>query len=457
MILTADAAAGLLLYPMRNTALIPAVPPVPTLTGAHTATAAIPATPPVSAVPALTAVLIGLLIGPMIGLSGCRSSRNTLHILTDRAELAIAAEIFSSEREGVQVTLRHAEGIDAASAAAESADLIIASHLNTPGMLEGMRPAAAAAGAEVYPALEGPRNSRGGPLLHALAFELPLIIGTQESLALLPDPVVVQPEELRAAAPAYIMRTGRGGLTRMSFSPAWNPRLFTDLLAIRTPAALPRIFEEIEDASVNTVMDEILTWREAAAGSGDADRVFSRKYRYLPGEVLVMQGRIQFARMDFAGWASLPHDASRILDMRYLSGPRRIPISEITWGGIPKRSANPRAAEEFLEWLLLPETQVRLMDRWEREGLTVFGFLGGLSSIPEVNYTRIIDLYPRMEGMIPENHYLAPPPAVPHRWRRIRDEVVYPWFRAAMDSDSPHEKLSEAYNRWDLFSLQPPE
>ena len=439
-------------HPMRNTALIPGVPAVPALPGAHTAA---------SASSALPAVLIGLLIGPMIGLtiglSGCRSSRNTLHILTDRAELAIAAEMFSGEREGVQVTLRHAESIDETSAA-ESADLIIGSHLNTPGMLKGMRPAPAptpgAAGAEVYPALEGPRNSRGRPLLHALAFELPLIIGTQESLALLPDPMVVRPEELRAAAPAYIMRTGRGGITRMSFSPAWTPRLFTDLLAIRAPGALPRIFEELEDASVNTVMDEILTWREAAAGSGDADRVFSRKYRYLPEDVLVMQGRIQFARTDFAGWASLPHDASRMLDMRYLSGPRRIPISGITWGGIPKRSANPRAAEEFLEWLLLPETQVRLMDRWEREGLTVFGFLGGLSSIPEVNYTRIIDLYPRMEGMIPENHYLAPPQAVPHRWRRIRDEVVHPWFRAAMDSDSPHEELSEAYRRWDLFSLQ---
>ena len=434
----------LLLHPMRNTALIPGVPDVPALPGAHTAT---------SASSALPAVLIGLLIGPMIGLSGCRSSRNTLHILTDRAELAIAAEMFSGEYEGVQVTLRHAESIDETSAA-ESADLIIGSHLNTPGILEGMRPAPGAAGAEVYPALEGPRNSRGRPLLHALAFELPLIIGTRESLALLPDPVLVRPEELRAAAPAYIMRTGRGGITRMSFSPAWTPRLFTDLLAIRAPGALPRIFEELEDASVNTVMDEILTWREAAAGSGDADRVFSRKYRYLPEDVLVMQGRIQFARTDFAGWASLPHDASRMLDMRYLSGPRRIPISEITWGGIPKRSANPRPAEEFLEWLLMPETQVRLMDRWEREGLTVFGFLGGLSSIPEVNYTRIIDLYPRMEGMIPENHYLAPPQAVPHRWRRIRDEVVYPWFRAAMDSDSPHEELSEAYRRWDLFSLQ---
>ena len=94
------------------------------------------------------------------------------------------------------------------------------------------------------------------------------------------------------------------------------------------------------------------------------------------------------------------------------------------------------------------------MARWESEGLRVFGFLGGLSSLPAVNYTRIIDIYPRMEGMIPENHYLAPASPVPHRWRRIRDEVVYPWFGAAMDSDSPHEKLSEAYRRWDLFSIR---
>lgn len=400
---------------MRNTVLIPALP-----------------------------VLIPLIIGA----GGCRSSRNTLNILTDRSELAPAVEMFLSDRESARVILRHVQDIDEA----ESADLIIGSNLNTPPMTARLQPLESCL--EMYPALMGPLDSRGRPLLQALAFELPLIIGTEQSLALLPDPVIVRPRDLAAAAGGYLLRDNRGGVTRMSFSPAWNASLFTDLLAIRAPDLLKGGFEKVDDGSVDTVMDEIRSWREAAAGDVNADRAFYRKYRYLPEDVLLTRGRIQFARIDFAAWAALPYNSSRRFDIRYLSGDRLIPISAVTWAGIPNRSGNPRLAREFLDWLLLPETQGRLMDRWESEGLRVFGFLGGLSSIPAVNYTRIIDLHPRMEGMIPENHYLAPAVPVPHRWRRIRDDVVYPWFRAAMDSDSPHEKLSEVYRRWDLFSIR---
>ena len=115
----------------------------------------------------------------------------------------------------------------------------------------------------------------------------------------------------------------------MSFSPAWNALLFTDLLAIRTPDLLTEGFEEVDDGAVDAIMDEIRSWREAAAGDVNADRAFSRKYRYLPEDVLLTRGRIQFARIDFAAWAALPHSASA--QVRYPLPQRRPPDTD--YGG----------------------------------------------------------------------------------------------------------------------------
>ena len=125
----------------------------------------------------------------------------------------------------------------------------------------------------------------------------------------------------------------------------------------------------------------------------------------------------------------------------------------MSWAGIPDRVSESERAELFVEWLMLPETQGRLIERWEREGLTVFGFLGGLSSIPGVNDTLIVGRHPEIKGMIPEKHYLRVESSLPQGWSRIQDEVIYPWFDAAIRSESPHRTLSEAYRRWDLSSL----
>ena len=190
-----------------------------------------------------------------------------MHILTDKKELAVAIEMFAGDYPGERITLRHVETIDAAVAESESPDLIIGSNLNTPPLLEQFRPMAVSA--EVYPVLKGPSDPKGAPLLQPLSFELPLIMGRKDSIARLPDPVIVRPEDLRALAPDYAIRNGRGRLTRMSFSPSWNPAIFTDLLAIRAPGALGKDFDQIDVQGVESVLEETRPGRRLPPETGN--------------------------------------------------------------------------------------------------------------------------------------------------------------------------------------------
>ena len=141
------------------------------------------------------------------------------------------------------------------------------------------------------------------------------------------------------------------------------------------------------------------------------------------------------------------------LDIRYFSGPRTIPVTAVISAGIPSKAGSPDASSRFIYWLMLPETQSRLMARWERDGITVFGFLGGLSSLPEVNESILIRHYPAMKGMIPEGHYLSVPESLPQRWSTIRDDVIAPWFQSVVSDTGNTSSLSEAYRKWDLSSL----
>jgi len=386
------------------------------------------------------------------GLSSCSDRVETIHILTDRKELASAAEIYNTANEDVIVTIHHVSGIDDKTVENEHPDLIIGSFLSSPEIADLLRPSENTF--PVYEALMGPLDNKGRSILTPLSFELPLIMGRRETMSALPDTMLVRPEELRNAAAPFASENKDGRLIHLGFSPAWNPRSFTDVLALRAPGLFSGGMELIDENLIDQTVEELRYWIVESAGDVDSDTSFNKRYRYIPDEYLLMDGRILFARTDFSYWAALPDTITDNLDIRYLSGPRTIPVIRVTSAGIPRDSSSPEASADFLQWLMTPENQSLLMDRWERDGIRVFGFLGGLSSIPVVNESIIVRYNPALESMIPEGHYLQVPDSYPLRWLRIRDEVITPWFQEAIAGSSPGQTLIEAYRNWDLSSLK---
>ncbi len=385
-------------------------------------------------------------------LVSCSPASNTLTILTDRKELASAVEIYSTMEDAPEITLQHIPSIDLAVLKKENPHLVIASYLEAPELLELFRPQRFSP--DIYPALTPPQNAGKRNLITPLSFGIPLIMGLSSTMDALPDSSCVLPEDLRTAADGFARRSRDGRLQRLGFSPLWNPFFIVDLLAARDITIFEEGWESSVDEKISLPLQEVQEWISESAGSVNEDTAFNTRYRYIPDEYLLLQKRILFARTDFSEWARLPETVSNKLDIRSLKGERHIPVTYIVSAAIPKTNNFPKPAEKFVQWLSMPETQALLMDRWEKDGLPVFGFLGGLSALPEVNEGILTDRFPAAAGKIPENHLLSVPRSIPHRWQRIRDEVLVPWFiRNITDKQAETESFSEAFRKWDLSSL----
>jgi len=374
---------------------------------------------------------------------GCSGHRD-MKLLTDRAELALAAEIYNVENDGARITLSYTESISAEKIRFENPDVIIGKNLSSIDVTYLLRRMK-----HVYPVYETLQDSQEGRThLIPLSFELPLIMGRSETMSKLPDPILVRADELREASRAFSVLSKDGRLLRLAFSPSWNQDFLLDVLATKNPEPFSIDMESIDEESINQTVMDIRDWIIEGAGDIESDIQFSNRYRYIPDEVSVLNGRILFARTDFEYWNSLPDVINRELDIRYFGGKRSIPVVSVVRAGIPKRAKSVRAAEDFIEWLMLPSTQSQLMKSWESAGITVFGFLGGLSSLQEVNQTVMAQHFPRIKT--PESQFFLAPRYLPIRWARTRGEVIIPWLEAATKSPRTELSLLDAYREWDL-------
>jgi len=374
---------------------------------------------------------------------GCSGHRD-VKLLTDRAELALAAEIYNVENDGARITLSYTESISAEKIRFENPDVIIGKNLSSIDVTYLLRRMK-----HVYPVYETLQDSQEGRThLIPLSFELPLIMGRSEIMSKLPDPILVRADELREASRAFSVLSKDGRLLRLAFSPSWNQDFLLDVLATKNPEPFSVDMESIDEESINQTVMDIRDWIIEGAGDIESDIQFSNRYRYIPDEVSVLNGRILFARTDFEYWNSLPDVINRELDIRYFGGKRSIPVVSVVRAGIPKRAKSVRAAEDFIEWLMLPSTQSQLMKSWESAGITVFGFLGGLSSLQEVNQTVMAQHFPRIKT--PESQFFLAPRYLPIRWARTRGEVIIPWLETAIKSPRTELSLLDAYREWDL-------
>lgn len=366
--------------------------------------------------------------------------------------MASVVEMYGALNPKMIITFRHVDFIDAEAINREKPDVIIGADLSVPEITDLL--CSREKGFTSYETLIGAEGSCRYPNLTPLAFELPIIVGTKKTMASLPDPVTVNAEELRNAAASYTTVDRDGRPTRLGFSPTWNPATFIDLLLTKDINALAFGPGNAKQELITETMEEVRQWRESISESEEADSAFDKKYRYIPDLNLLLEERISFARSDFNKWSILPEEMTKKLEIRYFRGARHIPVISIVSAGIPRNSRHSKEAEEFIIWLTQTESQIAVMNRWERDNLDVFGFFGGLSSNREVNEKVIPKRFPSFQGKIPEDHYLTAPNSFPHYWKRIRNEVIYPWYKAALADPPNTESLAEAFYRWDLSSLE---
>ncbi|MDT8299601.1 MAG: hypothetical protein RQ801_14940 [Spirochaetaceae bacterium] len=197
----------------------------------------------------ITAMFLTLII--LLTLGSCGSGSDSLHILTDKKEMASVVEVFDASTDDLSVTMSYVEAIDITMIESEDPDLVIGDYLSSSDLIdiwEGYD-----ASASTYPALDQ-------PLLTPLSFELPLIMGEKDSMNTLPDRAVVSPEELREAASEWTIIGDDGVPSRVGFSPTWNPATFVDLLLLRYPESLRIGLENLDEAKLDEVVEETRSW-----------------------------------------------------------------------------------------------------------------------------------------------------------------------------------------------------
>lgn len=391
-------------------------------------------------------------IGVISILFSCGQSMETVRVLTDQPELASAVAIYNNLHENIHIILQHAPSIESSDIDTYTPDIIIGKEINSPAILDKLTPLESSAA--YYPALSGQKNHRGETIIIPLSFELPLIIATHKVMEKIPDPMIIRDSDTKQLEETFMQRDSLNRLTRGGFSPNWNPLTYIDLLLLETwpPEGLIESGENANPIFEN-VKRNLNSWIMGSYGDLESDRIFNKRYRYKPDYLLISENRILFSRINFQDWVKLPNLTAKNLDIRYFAQGNKIPISSVVWGAQLKTSSSKEQAQLFLNWLLSPDTQKMLINRWEEEGLVLFGFLNGLSSLDTVNETLITEKFPIMRGMVPNNYYLSMQQQVPNRWLRIRDEVIIPWFRSALYTTESTPSFSTAYSQWDLSSL----
>jgi len=392
-----------------------------------------------------------IIIITVMQISSCGKNTVELTLLTDNPGIAAAVEMYNAENPDVFITLHTADFIELSVIESVNPDIVIGSYIYSDGITGRLAPLKNIHVPE-YGSITVPYSKNGEPLLIPLSFALPIITGSNKNGSSFSGAVTVAPEELMEKNSGFIKYNRKKIITNLGFSPLWNPETGYSVLI----SVYPEITDSIEapDEKKSTeLINYLKSWQTEIAGSPEDDEKFNKKYRYIPDEILIIEGRIQFAQTNFANWALLPDTVKKNLELRYLAVNGKIPVIETVYGGITAKGKKSVYSESFLKWLIKPENQAGLIRKLKQDGSKIFGFLGGLSTIEKVNQEVICSYYPEFISLLPENYYIKSSGPYPELWERITAEVIYPWIVSELSCSGREVTLQELYKKWSLTSL----
>lgn len=394
-------------------------------------------------------------------LPGCTAGERTetIELWTDQPLLALYTELYNaSEGAGKVKLLYRADVAEAVLTEGGTPDVVIGKGLANRNLAPYVRElsnlGSDSLGA-VYPRLLELGRFDGTLRFLPLSFDLPAVQFLETTLPEAAIPLI-SVEELRAKGREFnSVESDR--YVRMGFSPLWDERFLLAWAQMEGTS-----FTEIEElrvawdqAALEQLLEAGVSWRSEINGGGEAAAAFAERYLYDPPEKLLRRGRIGFYYTTAGAFLSRPDEANRGMSIRWLQEGGAVPVlPEIIYAAIPDRARYRRSAFEFLRWLTDPEVQRRVIETALDRRLDSFGFLGGFSSLPDVNRQILTDIYPALLGWIPPAERLDFPAQTPLNWSAVEEEVVGPWLREAIrlrstgEPREPDTDLDDAIDQW---------
>lgn len=413
----------------------------------------------------LFAALAGLLA--LLALASCAFfAPQAAVIWTDAPEFALYAELFNAGQRRYRVEVRWYPNLVAAlGQAGRDPDLVVGSYLKSQASrgrfqaLDYLFGELTVNQAAFYPSLLAQGDSGGRQILLPVSFDLPAIVFTSGGRANGAKKFLLGLDDLAAEAKAWNQGGSPGAssaLTRMGFSPRWNP----DFLVIAAEA-LGASFREgrplsWSESGLDAAVDKLRAWTVSVNSSPVLEDDFQFKYLYTPAYKYVAEGRALFSYMRASTLFLVPEEKRGGLDYRWYAEGGYVPIIEdAVYAGIPRKARHKAAAEAFLKWFYKDESQKAMLEtaRKTRNLEGSFGIAGGFSAVRAVTERTFPHYYRSLVGHLPPAENLAQPSALPGDWPEIDAKVVSPWLlettaRRAGTAGKPGEELASRLASW---------
>jgi hypothetical protein len=405
-----------------------------------------------------TLLPLAVLVGCGVGDGGDDGNRRIVTVWTDAPELAAYVEAFNVVSSTWKVELVFVDRQDVALASTTAPpDLAFGRWLNSPRLLgdllafDPLFRDGTLSEQSFYGELLRLGKLEGRQLAIPFSFNLPVIVyrGADQPADL--DRFVMDVDTLRALGSEYVAGSSTG-LTRIGFSPLWDPDFMIYIAAIRGAGLIADAEGAlvVDAPALSGVTALAREWVATSHGGSERDRGFVAAFFHQPMYQLIIDGRIRFYLADLATYFGIPDEKRQQLDFRWLAVDEVIPVSEdVRWFAQPTGGGNGAGVREFLTWILDAEVQQLLLRQAQFKRLRVFGLTDGLSALREVN-ERVMPLFHEfLIGRLPSELQLRFLGPVPTDWERLKEDVVAPWLLGAADAEPPPQgDLETAAARW---------
>ena len=403
----------------------------------------------------VTSAFFALMAGIIVAGCSLLSNPSTLTLWSDVPELVSYAELFNSDSQDTRVEVRYRmRPWESLLTEEDLPDLVVASRLNGPGVIELFAPLDDFLDGEngidaIYPAFLDMGQYQERQLLLPLSFSLPAIVFQKEFDSSLPDSYSIDFREMRKIAREY--NVIKDAPDRIGYSPRWQPEMMYTIL---------RLF----DVDFQFSQQQVLVWNNANLGSSvdffrdwiredngglPIERSFETKYLHDPFYKLLQEGRILFTFYEINDYIHVPSEIRETMRFRWLSDGNKTPVNEdIVFLGRPRQSKRRRGANRFIRWLFRSDTQIRLMEESLFRRERSFGIAGGFSSLQEINSSVIPRMYPFLLGYIPSVDIMELPKSLPETWEQIRQEVIFPWLLSETEGEISDATLEARLRVW---------
>lgn len=393
----------------------------------------------------------------------CEKQNKPVILWTDKTEFVSYAELYNSMQKSVRLLVVYKENPAVAFPVPKdeiAPDIVIASWLKNSNTkkyfltLDHLFSQLQLDRRNFYPDLLQAGTINAHLYLLPVSFNLPAIILSSKNRSLLHDQYLITMDEMQTIGSAYNKQNKNGLYTAMGFAPSWNSEFM--YLALKLHGIN---FGEKNDnltwnnMALSSTVNYLKQWTVDANTSSSCEEDFKFKYLYTPAYKLVSNQHCLFALIRSDVLFGVSKEKTQGLDFRWIHENGTLPVEDdFVALGIYNKSKNINAAESFIIWFMQEENQKKLLERTSSMKLntTTFGIAGGFSSHKLVNERVFPLFYPMLLRNIPQSQNLSTSNILPTRWLNIKEKVILPYMKDALDTskDFPHKSMPELLADW---------